>query len=315
MGMQQENWDEEWAGFEPKQRRSQQWGCWLGGIALLVFLLLLCAAGGFFAWQRLDLTLGPGMVLVPPTALAGTVPPATEVPQSSTAEPLALAPTVTLPAAQALEAIEVRQVGTVPTIDGNLDEWTIPVTAESSHLVYSVDGWDGSDDVLSQWYLAWDSANLYLAAQVTDDRHVQTQSGNQIFRGDGVSLQIDSDLSGDYGPGLNADDYQINLSPGDFVSTGPSAYRFQGVSGGGSTDAPGHQIRVAAQQMAGGYLIEAALPWADLGLTPAAGLEIGLALNVNDNDTPGTAVQEVMKSNAASRTYEDPSSWGRLVLR
>jgi hypothetical protein len=316
MGMQQENWDEEWAGLEPKQGRWQGWGCWLGGTALLVILLLLCGLGGYFAWQRLDLTLGPGLVLVPPTALGGTAIPAeTEEPQATTAEPLALAPTVTLPAGQAVERIEVTQVSAAPAIDGSLEDWTIPVTAESNHLVYSVDGWDRSDDVLAQWYLAWDSANLYLAAQVTDDRHVQTQSGDQIFRGDGVSLQIDSDLDGDYGPGLNVDDYQINLSPGDFASTGPSAFRFQGTSSGGSTGAPGHEIRVAARQTAGGYLLEAAVPWADLGLTPSTGLELGLALNVNDNDTPGTAVQEVMKSSAAARTFEDPRSWGRLVLR
>ena len=35
----------------------------------------------------------------------------------------------------------------------------------------------------------------------------------------------------------------------------------------------------------------------------------------NDNDTPGTAVQEVMKSHVATRTLTDPTGWGTLTLR
>ena len=72
---------------------------------------------------------------------------------------------------------------------------------------------------------------------------------------------------------------------------------------------------VAARQMAQGYHLEAAIPWQDLSLSPTPGLVIGLALNVNDNDTPGTAVQEVMKSHVATRAFQDPSSWGSLTLR
>ena len=41
---------------------------------------------------------------------------------------------------------------------------------------------------------------------------------------------------------------------------------------------------------------------------------MGIALNVNDNDTPGTAVQEVMKSHVGSRRSSDPTSWGTIVL-
>ena len=38
-------------------------------------------------------------------------------------------------------------------------------------------------------------------------------------------------------------------------------------------------------------------------------------LNANDNDTSGTAVQEIMKSHVPSRTLTDPSSWGSLTLQ
>jgi hypothetical protein len=80
-------------------------------------------------------------------------------------------------------------------------------------------------------------------------------------------------------------------------------------------DAPGQGISVAALQVENGYQLEAAIPWQAIGLRPAPGLVVGLALNVNDNDTAGTAVQEVMKSHVATRAFRDPSSWGRLTLR
>jgi hypothetical protein len=66
---------------------------------------------------------------------------------------------------------------------------------------------------------------------------------------------------------------------------------------------------------AGGYILEAAVPWSDLSLTPQEGLVIGIALNANDNDTPGPAVQEVMMSHVSTRTLTDPRGWGTLTLK
>jgi hypothetical protein len=316
MGTERENWDNEWAGLEPKQPRSNRWGCGLGLVLLTLLLLTICGASGYLAWQRFDLQLGPGLVLVPPTALS-MEPDTTEAetPQSPAAELPSLAPTVTLAAAQTSGIIEAGQIAATPMIDGNLDEWASVPYFESRYLVYSVNGWDGTDDVAATWRLGWDSSNLFVAVQVEDNMHVQMQTGNEIFKGDSISLQLDSNLASDFGPELSPDDYQVNLSPGDFDNIAPSAFRFRGNSRGGAVDAPGHGIAVAAQQTEQGYSLEAAIPWQDIGVTPAAGLVIGAAFNVNDNDTPGTAVQEVMKSHIATRTFRDPTSWGSLTLR
>lgn len=311
MGMDRENWEKEWEGFEPKQSRLGQWGCWLGGAAIVLLLLAFCGIAGYWAWQQFDLSFGPGLILVPPTAISNTPEPsAPEAADSLTPEPPVMVATVTLPAFQENGAVEARQMAAAAVIDGNLDEWANMPAFASSYLVFNTPEWDGSDDVQATWRLGWDNNNLLIAVEVEDDVHVQTQSGNQIFKGDSVSLQIDSNLEGDFGPGLSSDDYQINLSPGDFVGITPSAFRFQG-----GVDAPGHGITLAAQQTGEGYRLEAAIPWQDIGLAPAAGMKIGLALNVNDNDTPGTAVQEVMKSHVATRTFRDPPSWGSLTLR
>lgn len=316
MGIEQENWDNEWAGFEPKQPRSNKWGCWLGAVFLILLMLVICGASGYLAWQQFDLQLGPGLLLVPPTAISNELDTNDgETPQASTAEPPALAATVTLPAAQSSGSVDAVNMASAPLIDGSLGEWTGVTSFESPYLVYNTNGWDGTDDVGALWRLGWDSSNLYIAVQVEDNVHVQTQTGNQIFKGDSISLQLDSDLAGDFGSQLSPDDYQINLSPGDFAAILPSAFRFRGTTDGGAEDAPGHGIAVAAQQTEQGYNLEAAIPWRDIGLTPTVGLIVGAAFNVNDNDTAGTAVQEVMKSHVATRAFRNPSSWGSLTLR
>lgn len=315
MGTERESWDDEWAGFEPKQPRASGWGCRLGLVLLILLLLFICGASGYLAWQRFELQMGPGLVLVAPTALSSEPDTAeAKTPQPPGAESPALAATVTLPAEQTAGSVEAGQMTATPLIDGNLDEWASVPPFESSYLVYSVNGWDGTDDVSATWRLGWDSDHLFVAVQVEDNMHVQTQTGNKIFKGDSISLQIDSDLEGDFGPELSPDDYQVNLSPGDFAGIAPSAFRFRGTSSGGAVDASGHGIAVSVQQTGQGYNLEAAIPWQDIGITPAAGLVIGAAFNVNDNDTPGTAVQEVMKSHIATRAFRDPTSWGKLTL-
>ncbi len=203
-----------------------------------------------------------------------------------------------------------------PTIDGNLTEWAGVTAVSSNYRVYSVAGWDGSEDLTAVWQLAWDSSNLYVAVTVTDDVHVQTASGNEIFRGDSVDMQFDTIRDADFGDALSLDDFQITLSPGDFVGSSPSAFRYRGPANGGILDAPGgNRVTVAAQPVGTGYTLEAAIPWTDLNLTPTAGMIIGIALNASDNDTPGTAVQEVMISHMPNRTLTNPTTWGTLTLR
>lgn len=326
--MEEQNWDKEWQGLEPEQPRSGRCGCWLGALVLLLALSGTCLGTGYFAWRQLDLPIDPGALLMPATVAPLASPPSIDdtigdgTPESDPiATQPALAATVTLASGSVTETqeqtkdIEARSLGSPPSVDGNLSEWADNPTYESSFRVFSAESWDGSDDVRALWRLAWDQNNLYAAVQVEDDVHVQTQRGNTIFKGDGVSLQLDTQLEADFGNRLSPDDFQINLSPGDFAGSPPVAYRFRGDNSGNLTDMPGHGIQVAARRSGDGYTLEAAIPWSNLGITPQSGLELGIALNVNDNDTTGTAVQEVMMSHVATRKFSDPSSWGTVTLR
>ncbi len=310
----QRNMDEDWEGLELESPRSGSQMMLYAGIGIAVlFGLVVCVVAGYFIWaqfrDRSDVAQTP-TIAVPTSAVGETAVSPTET--------VVIAPTSTLPATVAanLGAVQAERLAAAPTIDGSLSEWGSVAAVRSDNRVYSVAGWDGSEDLTAVWQLAWDNGNLYVAVTVTDDTHVQTASGNQIFRGDSVDMQFDTARNADFGDGLSPDDFQITLSPGNFAGSGPSAFRYQGTASGAILDAPGgNNVTVAAQQTGSGYTLEAAIPWLDLNLEPSEGLTIGLALNANDNDTPGTAVQEVMMSNMPNRTLTNPTTWGTLTLK
>ena len=300
----------------------------LAGVALLVVV-------GFLAWRVWGGGL-PGNGPTPPAtaargivtdltqttvATATTVPP-TPIPATATTAPTATTvPTATSvpPTAAPTDAPVIPAGGSVAAsrftpsrIDGDLAEWAGQPVYDSPFLVYWDDGWDQTNDGAVRWHVGWDEANLYIAARVSDDRHVQTQTGNKVYLGDSLEIQIDTD--GGATTSVSPREFQVNLSPGDFVTLPASANLSQGTDGGGMFDAPGgHRIAVAAQRTTGGYTVEAAVPWPDLFTTPG-GHAMAIALNLDDNDRAGQAVQEAMYSNASGRLFFDPSTWLPFTL-
>ena len=213
------------------------------------------------------------------------------------------------------DSVAARRFASPPVIDSFLDEWAGLPGYRSAHIVHTHDSWDGSDDLEAVWRVGWDFENLYLAVEVEDDRHVQINDDISIHKGDSVELQFDTNIQGDFGTEVNSDDYQINISPGDFAGIGPNAYLWRAGENNRYALIGGRNTAMAGRPTGtGGYILEAAIPWSDLGLTPTAGLTIGMTLNVSDNDQAGTAVQEVMKSNSAARTFLSPETWGTLTL-
>ncbi|MBK8986141.1 MAG: hypothetical protein IPM39_08665 [Chloroflexi bacterium] len=347
MGYQRPSLDDEWQGLEPEQPKQRSGLVWAGIIGGVI-LLFVCLASLFVLLRQFNQRTStplppPGMatsVVGAPGLGTPSVPTPlivltnTAVPASSTNLPAAtvtlpILATATLPLAATVTvatvtvatippptgSVQAAPLSSPPTINGDLSEWAGIGAYESTYRVFSAPGWNGTDDLTAVWRLGWDAANLYIAVAVSDDVHVQTQTGNQIFRGDSVDMQFETNLaraSSQLGPS----NFQITFSPGDFVGLAPSAFRFQGTSQGQILDAPGgHRITLAAQKTAVGYNLEAAIPWADLSITPFSGLVLGVSLNANDNDTPGTAVQEVMKSHVSTRTFTNPTTWGTLTLR
>lgn len=198
-----------------------------------------------------------------------------------------------------------------PTIEGDLNEWgVLPNTIDD--IVFQAANWSGTADNSALFAVAWDTTYLYLAVQVTDDVHVQTQHGELLFRGDSLELQFDADLGGDYSSAqLSGDDFQLGLSPGDFTGNAPETYLWNPRAQAGQ---PIGVVLAAGPGEGGGYRLEAAIPWALFNATPVGGKAYGLALNSSDNDTPETADQQSMISSVPTRTLTNPTTWGTLVL-
>lgn len=241
--------------------------------------------------------------------VATAAPAATDTPPpTNTPPPTAIPPVVTT-------NVNAPFFSSAPTIDGNLNEWIGVTPVLAAYRTFEDASWDGSEDLTATWQLAWDNSNLYLAVTVLDDIHAQIQSGNLIFQGDSVDMQLDTNRLGDFERNnLSSDDFQITLSPGDFNTLPASVWRWTATDSGSLLDAPDHGIIVRAQRTDTGYLIEAAVPWRDLNVTPSNGLVLGASFNATDNDRVGTAVQEVFYSHIASRTLLSPNTWGTLTL-
>ena len=255
---------------------------------------------------------GDDSVAAEPTATVEVAAETATVPVATATVPVVVdAVLVDSPAVRAFSLSTVE-------IDGDFGEWAaVPEYWVTTNQIFtsSATSWDGTDDIESEWQLAWDDTDLYVAVTVTDDRHGQPNSGNQIWRGDAVDLNISTQLPASQSPG--ADDFQLVLSPGDFAGTQASAVVFSGNGNFFANDNLDHGIRVAAESLPTGYRLEAAIPWAELGLSGPPSADIGILLSVFDNDGEvegnGLSAQTVIKAHT-SAGFQRPQEWGRLSL-
>ena len=335
MGYQQHPGDL-WDGLEPtpeppEKNNNRTLILVIGGIGLLLGLVICLVAGYLFLLSRTggtETAEATEIVVVPPGETPAGPTPApdqpTDTPTTDNPTPTAAvaAPTDTPPAVEptpteaqvAISGFAVNRFTSPPSIDGNRNEWDGFPTVQSEFQVFSASSWNGTDDLQATWQLGWDSEALYIVVVVEDDIHVQNQTGDQIFKGDSVDMQIDTNPSSGARQ-VNSRTFQLTMSPGDFGALPPSYYLFRANDAGSFIANPAQgNVQVAAAPTGSGYVVEARIPWSTLEMTPANGQVLGIALNVSDNDSPGNAVQEVMKSHVITRTLLDPSTWGRLTL-
>ena len=248
-----------------------------------------------------------------PVVAVGTAPPgeATEAPTVVT--PVTLPPTATLSSFSTRPngpALEAAWFSLAPAINGDLGDWGA-LSFSADKIVHGPSRWSGASDSSAKFGLGWDASYLYLAVQVTDDKYAQVETGADIWMGDVVELQVDTDLPADYyTASLSADDFQLGLSVGNFGSLLPEAYRWFPRSQRGSLTS----VTVAGKATPQGYDLEARIPWSALAITPVEGGRYGFALSVSDNDLAGVAAQQSMVSSVSTRTLFNPTTWGTMAL-
>jgi hypothetical protein len=223
-----------------------------------------------------------------------------------------------------LEAVPLSSGSVAIQIDGDLADWEMlieqsdpdwtrfdTITFDQGCANRFPDASAGATDLGGQVHLAYDETNLYLAFQVDDDGYVRYSGDDETyFLGDSPQLSLDMDLLGDFNDGnRSADDWQVDFLP-DLEASRVALWQL-----GALTSRSFDEAQVAVAPTETGYLLEAGLPWASFSVTPQPGDRLGLAANINDNDTPGTNAQECIISTAPEREWNVPTTWGTLLLR
>ena len=161
------------------------------------------------------------------------------------------------------------------TIDGSGEDW-----GSSGFLVAILANPDGKTlpayDFDVRFRLAWDAQGLYVLTSVQDDIAVEHENLSRLWRCDCVELSIAQDVG-------HSNMYMLAMAPGidpRYKKLRKRVYDWR-PEGNRISDT---KFETASQKIEGGYVVEAMLPWENLGIEPALGLKIGFQVAVNDDD-------------------------------
>ena len=188
------------------------------------------------------------------------------------------------------------------TIDGKGDDWgdrgfRVNVLANSTNKVQP------SSDIDASFRLGWNDRGLLVLVTVHDD--IPFEDLNPL-NGDSVEMLMatrrgEPDMvRAVIGPGVDSElPEEVRTRVFDLRKT-PSPNK----------TAP--TVEVARTKIDGGYMLEALLPWTNLGITPAIGRDVGFQLQVNDLDASSQGSQLVWYPSL--RTIHDSTQMQRLRL-
>ena len=184
--------------------------------------------------------------------------------------------------------VDANNVTTPPTIDGNLNEagWNLATTANKTTI--------GAPNNTVTFGAMWDATNLYIGVKVLD-ANLFNDSAN-TWEDDSVEVYIDAN----HNHGTTYDSFDRQFVKG---------YNDTSLSSIGSATGVVH----AWAAIAGGYNVELAIPWSNLGITPTAGMMIGLDVGNNDDDNAGTRESQAVWWGTVN-DYNNTSGFGNLNL-
>ena len=210
-------------------------------------------------------------------------------------------------------------------VDGSLDDWPeglrrAPLAVRYreqvalervSHKPGWKAGWTGPRDVSAGFYLGWDDEALYIAEVRRDDKLQFMDSMSRDFSGSD-SLRICLSRSPE-GAALGEGDAVIAILPEgerDLPMVRVCTYDAELPPGLDAKD-----IRVAPTLFAGGWILEARVPFSGLGVEPRQGTTLGFQLIVTDSDTPMDRHYELTwRPKESNDYYRAPREFGALTL-
>ncbi len=223
----------------------------------------------------------------------------TVTPTASPGSTATSTPTATPRPVSPSQVITATYMSVPPTLDGQLDDWTLNagvlLDATSATTVRPTGSPPPSAaDASMQVWAAWDESYLYVAARVWDD--VIVEDSSDVWQDDEIEIAIDG--AGD-GVFTGADDHQITVNPDGRVTDFGATYL--------ATIIP------AVLQVSDGYIIEIALPLSLLQPPQwQMGYSAGFNLGMHDDDDGGNWDHYLIWQGSATNTQAQ--NFGRLDL-
>lgn len=203
--------------------------------------------------------------------------------------------------AATLDDPTIPDAALAPEIDGNVDDiWSV----SPLHVIRNVTIGDvsGASDLSGSWKGLYDPDYLYLLVDVTDDMLVDDSGPADPWMDDMVEVFIDADFSQQTSyDGVN--DFHFGFPWNDTtVYTGPNSV----------ADTTGITFQIVAT--ATGYRLEAAIPWATLGVFPVSGDAIGFDVQIADDDDGGVRDGKLAWYATSEISYQNPSAFARVEM-
>jgi len=201
--------------------------------------------------------------------------------------------------------IDIPSVTTPPVIDGKIDDiWSI---ASIQTIGTKIDGeaLTGPGDCSGQFRLLYDTDNLYLLVDVSDDVLVQDSDAAQGWLDDRIEVFIDGDNSKNAAQdGKNDYQYCFRWNHGQVEVPVEWYLPPNSLTG----------VNYGIANTPSGYLVEIKLPWLTMIGTPVpVGKLIGIDVMIDDDDNGGDRDSQV-SWHLSSGSPHTPSLWGTAMV-
>jgi hypothetical protein len=174
-------------------------------------------------------------------------------------------------------------------VDAQLDDWVrvpSPIQLKQKpQVTFGPALWARPEDLSGEIRLAWRDGGLLVAAEVQDDKIIQSYTGRDLWRGDHVCVWLDMVPSDDperenFGKGQCT----IGLSPGNLQpgtpKRDPEIFVFR------PEDAAPEGGQIASRRTETGYIIEAFIPFNRLDIkTVLQGQDAAFEVGISDADS------------------------------
>jgi len=203
--------------------------------------------------------------------------------------------TYSAPAIEKRMVVSKRALSAIK-IDGKFAPFAdvTPIVMDNDSFLKEGATWKGPKDLSASIYSMWDDNYLYIYAKVTDNFPLTNSKTNgDIWNGDAIEFTV---------PG-----YQVGLGTGDGRTNKPMIWIWQ------KRRSPvGGEIIAVRTSDPTGYVLEARIPWKELGgKSPKAGDMIGYDIAVDDADEKWERKTQFIWS-GDYLFYKDPTVWGSM---